>query len=142
MRCSSSSAAAALGRSTARSGGNSDRALQRRSSAVEDGLTAAGSPSVPQFFAGEARALCQRFELCPHDRGVDPPVERSLREAAIRSGEHVLASEEPGVADDALGNELGMLHHVGGVADDARDEHLARRQLHILPYLPFVLVTG
>src|SRR5262249_61683500 len=73
--------------------------------------------------------------------GAPPPVDRSLREAPTRPRQHVLASEEPRVADDALGDELGMFHHVGGVADDTRDEHLARGQLHILPHLPFVLVT-
>ena len=72
---------------------------------------------------------------------MDAPVERPLGEAAIRSGEHVLAPDELAVADDALGGELGMFHHIGGVTDDARDQCLALRQLHLLPHLPFVRVT-
>src|SRR5882672_11268925 len=70
-----------------------------------------------------------------------PPVERPLREATIRSRQHVLAPHEPRVTVDPFGNELGMLHHVGRVADDAGDQHLAFRQLHILPYPPLVLVA-
>ena len=38
-------------------------------------------------------------------------------------------------------DELGMLDHVSGVADDAGDEHLAVRQLDVLPHLPLVLMV-
>jgi hypothetical protein len=85
------------------------------------------------------RALRERLELRPHDRRVDAPVERPLREAAIRSGEHALAPDELAVADDGLGDELGMFHHIGGVTDDARDQRLACRQLHLLPHFPKAL---
>src|SRR5262245_2997792 len=98
--------------------------------------------SAPQSLAGEARALRERLELCPHDRGVDAPVERALREAAIRSRQYILAADEPRVADDALGDELGMLDHVGGVADDPGHEQLADGQLCVLPHRPLVLVAG
>src|SRR4029078_4847502 len=47
--------------------------------------------SPPQFLAGKARALRQRLELCPHDRGMDSPVEGALRKTAIRCRQHVLA---------------------------------------------------
>ena len=46
-----------------------------------------------------------------------------------------------GVAHDALGHQFGMLHHIGGVADDAGDEDRAFRQLHILPHLPLMFVA-
>ena len=35
-----------------------------------------------------------------------------------------------------------MLHHIGGVADDAGDEDRAFRQLHILPHLPLMFMAG
>ena len=34
-----------------------------------------------------------------------------------------------------------MLHHVGGVADDTGDQHLAGGQLDVAPHLPLVLVA-
>ena len=46
-----------------------------------------------------------------------------------------------GEAHDAVGDQLGMLDHVGGVTDHARDEHLALRQLDVLPDAPLVLVA-
>ena len=46
-----------------------------------------------------------------------------------------------GEAHDAVGHQLRMLQHVGGVADHAGDEDLAVRQLGVLPDLPFVLVA-
>ena len=42
---------------------------------------------------------------------------------------------------DALGDQLRMLDDIGGVADDAGNEHLARRQFRALPHAPFVLVA-
>ena len=47
-----------------------------------------------------------------------------------------------GEADDALGDELRMLEHVGRVADDAGQDHLAVGQLLVLPHDPLVLVPG
>ena len=41
-----------------------------------------------------------------------------------------------------LGDELRMLDEVGGVPDDARDEHRALGQLHLLEDPPLVLVAG
>src|SRR5215472_4426546 len=95
----------------------------------------------PQRLAREPRAFDEAFEFCPHDRGMDASVERSLRETAIGARDHVLASESVGVARDPLGNELGMLDDIRRVADGARDEGAAWRQLHVLPYCPFVLVA-
>ncbi len=61
-------------------------------------------------------------------------------ETAVGCGDDVLASDQVGEADDAVGDQLGMLDDVGGVADDARKEDLAVGQLDVLPDLPFVLV--
>ena len=52
---------------------------------------------------------------------MDALVERLLREAAVGAGDDVLAADELGEPHDALGHQLGMLDHVGGVADDARE---------------------
>ena len=46
-----------------------------------------------------------------------------------------------GKPEEPLGDQLRMLDHVGAVAHDAWHENLARRELHVLPHLPFVLVA-
>ena len=68
-------------------------------------------------------------------------MERSLGKAAIGSGQEIFPPCQASNTHDAFSDKLGMFDHVGGVADDARDEHLARGRLHILPHLPVVLVT-
>src|SRR4249919_3208092 len=68
-------------------------------------------------------------------------MERALREAAIGAGDHVFAAKHACQPGDALRNQLGMLDDIGGMADDARNQHLPRAELCIFPYLPFVLVT-
>ena len=62
------------------------------------------------------------------------------REAAIGAGDHVLPAHEIGEADDALGDQFGMLDQHRGVGDDARDQHRVFRELRFLPHFPFVLV--
>src|SRR5881397_2514998 len=62
-------------------------------------------------------------------------------ETAVGGGDDALLSHEVGEARDALGHELGVLDHVGGVAHDARQDQLAVGQLHVLPHLPLVLVA-
>ena len=53
----------------------------------------------------------------------------------------ILAPDNVGEGFDALRDQLGMLDNVGGVADHARHDDLAGRQLDVLPDCPFVLVT-
>src|SRR5208337_3546246 len=84
--------------------------------------------SPPQLVGRETGALCQRLELSPHDGWVHAAMERSLREAAIGAGNNVLAADQPSQPRDAFSDELGMLHHVGCVTDDAGNEHLVPRQ--------------
>ena len=76
-----------------------------------------------------------------HDRGVHAAIERPLRETAIRTGNHILASDKSGQPDDAFGDQFGMLDHVGRVADDARNEDLSGPKLCVLPQLPLVLMV-
>ena len=60
--------------------------------------------------------------------------------AAIRAGNDVLAADDRGVAQNAVGNELRVFDKVGGMADDTWHKHLARGQLRLLPHPPLMLV--
>jgi hypothetical protein len=88
------------------------------------------------------RALGERGELGPLDLLVDAVDEGALGEAAVGSGQHVLAPHDVGQPDEALGDEVGVLDDVGVVGDDTRDELLALRKRHVLPHPPLVLVAG
>ena len=61
-------------------------------------------------------------------------------EAAIRAGNDVLAADDRGVPQDAVSNELRVLDKICGMADDAWHQHLAGRQLRLLPHAPLMLV--
>ena len=61
-------------------------------------------------------------------------------EAAIGAGNNVLAANRVRVSEDPVGHELGVLDHVGGVADDARDKDFTVRQFDVAPDLVLVLV--
>src|SRR5262245_58164034 len=69
-----------------------------------------------------------------------PACERSLRKAAIGARDPVAASDEPGKPDDALRDQLGVLDDVGGMTDQAGNQHPALRQPDFLPDPPLVLV--
>src|SRR5215470_4797456 len=97
--------------------------------------------SAPQLLAGEARAFDQCLELGPHDGRMNAAMERALREAAVGPGDHVLAPQQTREPYDPLGDELRMLHHIGGVADDAWDEQPALGHLDVLPHYPFMLMA-
>src|SRR5216683_120643 len=75
--------------------------------------------SIPQLSAREPRALDQRLQLGPHDRGMNAAIEGALREAAIGARHHVLAPQHIGEAQDALRDKLRVLDHIGDVADHA-----------------------
>ena len=62
-------------------------------------------------------------------------------EAAVGAGDDVLAADRAGKPHDPLGDQLRMLDQIGRVADHARQDHLAVRQLDVVPQLPFVLVA-
>jgi len=67
---------------------------------------------------------------------VDPAAE-----AAIRAGNNVLAAGNRGVSQNAVGNELRVFDKVGSMADDTRHQHLAGRQIRLLPHSPLMLVS-
>ena len=89
----------------------------------------------PELLRGEAGAFGEAAQFGPGEVGMDPAAE-----AAIGAGDDVLAADDLGIAQDAVGDELRVLDEVGGVADHTRHQHLARRQFRLLPYPPLVLV--
>ena len=95
----------------------------------------------PQVLRSKPRAFDERPQLGPHDRRVDALHERPLREAAIGSGHEIVAADELRQPDQAFGHEFRVFDDIGRVRDDAGNEHAAFRELHPLPYPPFVLVT-
>src|SRR3954467_3134728 len=95
----------------------------------------------PELLAGKAGAVDQRFELRPHDLRMHAGEIGHLREAAVRACDHVLAPDEAGQPDDALGDEFGMLDDVGGVTDHAGNQRRILRQLELFPQSPFMLVA-
>src|SRR6266849_1671218 len=95
----------------------------------------------PELASGEPGPLRQGGELQPYRRRVDV-VEPGARrgKATIGAGDDVLPSHDPGEANDALGDQLGVLHQVGGVADHARDQDHTGRWLELLEDVVLVLV--
>src|SRR6516165_1616361 len=89
----------------------------------------------PKRLRGEARAFGERSQLAPDEIGMD-----AAAEAAIGAGNDVFAAGDCGVTQDTVGDQLRVLDEVGGMADDAGHQHLARRQLRGLPNAPFMLV--
>ena len=72
---------------------------------------------------------------------MDPAVKWALGKPAIGPGDDVLAPDQSRQPHDALGHQFRVLDHVGGVADDAGNEHPARWQFGSFPHPPFVLVA-
>jgi len=68
---------------------------------------------------------------------VDPAAE-----AAIRTGNNVLAAGNRSVVQDSVSDELLVFDKVDGMADDTWHQHLACRQLCLLPHAPLMLGAG
>src|SRR5712692_5837025 len=95
----------------------------------------------PKLGSGEPGTLRQGGELQPYRRRVDVVEPGARRDkATIGAGDDVVPSHDPGEADDALGDQLGVLHQVGGVADHARDQDHPGRRLELLEHMVLVLV--
>src|SRR4029453_3177748 len=99
-----------------------------------------GTPA-PELIRCNLGAFGKGSQFRPHDGGGNAWRKGTLRKAAIGPAHDVLASDDVGEPHDALGHEFGMLDDIGRVADDARDQHLAWRQLDRSPDHPFVLVA-
>src|SRR5688572_13652616 len=100
------------------------------------------SRAAPELASGQPGPLGQGRELQPgHARvGVVEP-DAGGGEAAVGAGDDVLTPHEAGEADDALGDQLGVLHQVGGVADHARDEDHPVGRAELLEHVVLVLVA-
>src|SRR5262245_12735827 len=72
-----------------------------------------------QLLRREATALRERLELRPHDARVNALRERALGKAAVGAAQDVLSADDAGEPHQAFRHQLGMLHDVGGMADDA-----------------------
>ena len=99
-------------------------------------LSSQGCDSAPELAAGQRGPLRQRLELRPGDLRMD-----AAAQPAIGRGDDPLPADEIGKAQDALGDQLRVLDHVGGVADDAGQDQLVVGQLDLLPDLPLMLVA-
>jgi hypothetical protein len=73
----------------------------------------------PEGFRRQARAFDKSSQFGPGQIGVNPTAE-----AAIRAGDDILAAGDRGVAQNAVGDQLGVFDKVSGVADDARHQDL------------------
>src|SRR5262245_6709784 len=91
---------------------------------------------LPELPRRAARALGHAGELRPGDVGIDGGLADPRAEAAIGPGHHVLAADQPRVAADALGDQVRVLDEVGRGVEHARDEDLARGELHALEQPP------
>src|SRR6185312_11558508 len=92
--------------------------------------------SAPERAACQLCALAQRLELGPGDLRMD-----AAAQAAIRAGDDALAPDRLRIGDDPVGDQLGMLDHIGRMTDDAGDQQLAVRKPRLAPDLPFVLMA-
>src|SRR5262249_37596055 len=98
--------------------------------------------SAPERLCCQARALGQRLELRPDDTRVDVRLAPRLRrETAVSASHHMLPPDGPREADNALSDQLRVLHQIRRVGDDAGNDRLALRQRHGLPDMILVLVT-
>src|SRR5687767_15212450 len=97
-------------------------------------------PELPELVRGEPRALCQTGQLRPDDVGVHGRLADPGAEPAIGPGDDVLATDQPRVAADPLGDQLRVLDEVRRRIEDAGDDELARGKLHALEHPPLVRV--
>ncbi len=63
-------------------------------------------------------------------------------QAAIGGCNYVVGADDVGESYDPLGHKVRVLDHVGGMADDAGNDHFAVRQFHVVPHGPLVFVAG
>src|SRR3954463_8809710 len=95
----------------------------------------------PQFLRCNSCAFGEGLELGPHDAGMYALCKRRLGEAAIGAAHDILLTDDLGKPDNALRHQFRMFDNVGGVADDAGNQHLAGRELDRSPDHPFVLMA-
>src|SRR5690242_9075542 len=94
----------------------------------------------PETLAGDAGAFRHRGKLGEHDLRIDRGLPDPGAIPAVGAGDDVLAPDALGVTADALRDHLRMLDEVRFRLDDARDQHLAVRQLDRLEHGELVSV--
>src|SRR5262249_51851070 len=78
--------------------------------------------SGPKLFAREPCSVAHRLELCPYHGRVDLGAIGGLRrETAVRACHDAFPADQPGKADQALGDQLGVLDDVACMCDNAWD---------------------
>src|SRR5262244_1638732 len=113
------------------------RMLSRDGSALRN----PGWCHLPQSLRCNPRTFDQRGELCPSDIGMDLVAGGGGRKATVVACQDVLAPDDAREALNALRDEFRVLDLIDAVRDHARNEDLPRRQLDLLPDLPFVRVA-
>src|SRR5947207_1820469 len=146
-RCRSSKTFVAVGKSTpcfarldaALAGSHSNSIMEtiddgaaRNEASIRPGRILPPLPPPPQDLGRAPRAFGHRREFGPADRLVADP----RAEPAIGAGQHILAADEARVAHQPLGDEVGVLDKIAAMADDARNERRAIRQLYRLEDAP------
>src|SRR5262245_52049086 len=86
----------------------------------------------PKLLGCQPGALGEGGKLRPHHVGIDGRLADPGAVAAVGAGDDVLAPDQPSVASDALGYQVGMLDEVRFGFDHARDQHFSLGQLHSL----------
>src|SRR5262245_19115557 len=87
---------------------------------LQDCLPKAGSLAAPELLGRELCAFGQRLKLGPDNLGMA----NAPAQPAIRPGDDVFATDQPGIPDQALRHQLGVLNEVSGMADDPGNEDL------------------
>src|SRR5262249_50104016 len=90
----------------------------------------------PEVLRSELRSFDKSAQLSPGKLSVN-----AAAKAAIRGGNYILATDNRGIAKDAIGDQLRMLDEVGRMTYDTRHQYLAGRHLDRLPGSPFVLMS-
>jgi hypothetical protein len=90
---------------------------------------------MPQGLAREACPFGQSSELCPSNLGMHP-----ASHAAVGPADHILAPNNGRPIGEPAGDELRMLHNIGGMTDHAGHQDRAGRELHLFPDTDLVLV--
>src|SRR5262249_15671201 len=100
------------------------------------------SSFLPQLAAREIRAPPHPPEFFPHHRVVHlGPIESLRGKSTVGGGDHAVATDQVGKAQDALANKFRMLNDIARVGDHAGAEHLAVGNLDVLEQMILVLMA-
>jgi hypothetical protein len=69
------------------------------------------------------------------------PAERALGKAAVGASHHVVFADAFNEAEKPFRHEFRMLDDVCRMSHETRQQHLSRRELDLLPYLPLMFMA-